>query len=160
MGDHRLGSILRLVGDALRLEAEFGTHSIEMLAWIASTVEASVYLPSSMVRTPSGFRFSLANPPLRIGAFSALRVGVDGSTVPADQVRLRAGPGTPWRGSGELSPAHPLELEAGTRTEIDVQWPGVDGHRSVQVRLELQSVAIPPLVWLEIRDTPREEPSE
>lgn len=155
MGDHRFGSLLRAVGEAIRLEVAFGTQSLEALAWLAQTVESSVYVLGSLEQTPSGFRFALANPPLRIGAFSGLRVLVDGVPVDSDRTRVRSGPGRPWRNTSQLGPAEPLELQAGTPTELEVDWPLTGTPTPITVRLELQSVAIPPLVWLELRDTPR-----
>lgn len=159
MSDHRFGSLLRLAGEAAQLEVEFGTHSLEALAWVARTVEASVYVPDSLVRTSAGFRFALANPPLRIGAFCGLRLLVDGTPMPPDRVRVRFGPGYPWRTSSHLSPEHPLELQGGSSTEFEADWPLVGAPVPITVRLELQSVAIPPLVWLEIHETPKESPA-
>lgn len=156
---HRFGSLVRLVGEAIRLEFEFGTHTLEALLWIAQTVNASVYVPGSLVRTSTGFRFALANPPLRIGGFSEVHLLVNGTTVPPDRVRVRLGPSHPWRTSSHLSSEEPLELQAGSSTEFDAEWPLV-GHRApITVRLEFQSVAIPPIVWLEIHETPGEVPA-
>jgi len=145
-----------MAGDAIRLETEFGAHSLEALIWVAETVDASVYAPGSLVRTASGFRFSLANPPLRIGAFSGLRLGVDGTWVPPDSVRVRLGPQGSWRDSVRLSPSNPLELQAGSWTEFEADCPLPAGPGPVTIRLELSNVAIPPLVWMEIHDTMRE----
>ncbi len=156
MGAHRFGSLLRLAGDAVLLEFEFGAQSLEALAWIAQTVENSVYVRDSLTRTPTGFRFSLANPPLRIGAFSELRLLVEGTAIPGDRVRFRLGPGQAWRTSAELSGDHPLELEGGSGLEFEADWAMAGVPETVTVRLELQSVAIPPLVWIEFREAMRE----
>jgi len=159
VSDHRIGSLLHLVGEAIRLELEFGTQSLEALAWIAETVEASVYVPHSLAKTPTGFRFALSNPPLRIGAFSSLLLRVDGTPVPLDRVRVRVGPDRAWRTTTQLDRVHPLELQAGSGLELEADWPLPEGSGPVTVRLELRSLAIPPLVWLEVRDTPRAEGS-
>ncbi|MCI4372518.1 MAG: hypothetical protein L3K02_02585 [Thermoplasmata archaeon] len=156
MSAHRFGSLLRLIGEAIHLEVDFGSHSVEALAWIAETVNASVYVPDSLTRTPTGFRFSLANPPLRIGAFSGLRLRVEGTVVPPEVVRVRLGDGRPWRTSSELGPDRSLDLEAGNGIELEADWPLPPTPGPVTIRLELQSVAIPPLVWLELQETPRE----
>jgi hypothetical protein len=156
MGSHRIGSILRLVGDAARLEVSYGSHSLEALAWVARTVESSVYVPRSLVRTRTGFRIAFANPPLRIGGFSSLRVLVDGATVPPVAVRYRTGAAQPWQGVGSLGLAEPLELQAGSTLLLEVDHPLPPRSAPITVRLELQSVAIPPTVWVEVRDTARE----
>ena len=156
VSNHRFASLLRLAGEAIRVEAQFGTQSLEALAWVASTVGASVYVPESLVRTPTGFRFALANPPLRVGAFSSLSLRVDGVVVPSDRVRVRLGPACPWRETALLTPSEPLELAAGTPIEFDADWPLREGGGEITLRLEFHNVAIPPLVWLEVRGTPRE----
>ncbi|MCI4364719.1 MAG: hypothetical protein L3K10_01450 [Thermoplasmata archaeon] len=158
MVGHRLGALLRLTGEAIGLGVDFGTGSLEALLWVARTVEASVYVPDSLVRTPTGFAFALANPPLRVGAFSGLRLLVDGVAVAPEHVRFRRGVGDLWRASSALGPAAPLALQAGTRTEFEADRVLPERPAPVTVRLELHNVAIPPLVWLEIRESVREGP--
>jgi hypothetical protein len=155
----RLGSLVRLAGEVVRLESEFGARSIESLLWIATTVEASVYVPRSLTRTPTGLAWAIANPPLRVGAFSEVRILIDGAPVPKDRVRLRTGPARPWRSSSELSEDRPLELQGGVGVEFEADGSVIDARGPRVVRMEFQSVAIPPLVWLEIRDRLREAPS-
>jgi hypothetical protein len=155
---HRFGSLLRLASDAVLLELEFGTQSLEALAWIGRTVESSVYLSGSLARTPTGFRFALANPPLRIGAFSGVRLLVEGTPVDPAQVRLRVGPGLPWRTTTSLSAEHPLELQAGSTLEFESNSPLEGTPKTLTIRLEFQSIAIPPLVWVEFRETLRGDP--
>jgi hypothetical protein len=154
--DYRLQSILSLARQVLALGVEFGAHSLEALVWVARTVEESVYVAGSLARTPTGFRFALANPPLRTGAFSSVRVLVDGRPIPSDHVRLRPGPLAPWRTVSSIGPDRPLELRAGTPTEFEADWRLGPKPTPLTIRLELQSVAIPPLVWLEFRQVPKE----
>jgi hypothetical protein len=156
VSDHRFGSLLRLVREGIRLEFEFGTQSLEALAWVGQTVETSVYLPGSLARTPTGFRFALANPPLRIGAFSSVRLLVEGTPVPSDRVRVRRSGEESWRVTSALGPSAPLELRPGDPTDFEAEWPLPSTSKTVHLRLEFRNVAIPPLVWVEFRDVPTE----
>ena len=158
MSDHRVGSALRVAREALGLALDFGVESLEAFAWVAATVESSVYVPHSLVRSPSGIRFALANPPLRIGAFSSVRIRVDGNPVPPDRVRIRSERVGRWRTAAELSAESALELQAGSFTEFEVDLPAGKLPAELTVRLELQSVAIPPLVWMEFREPLGEAP--
>jgi hypothetical protein len=153
---HRLSSLLHLADDAIGLGWDFGFGSLEALAWVALTIQRSVYVPGSLVRTATGFRFALANPPLRIGAFSSVRLRVDGDLLPAERVRVRVVPGGTWRVTSDLGLEHPLTLQGGVGAEFDADWPVERPHHPMVVRLELQNVAIPPLVWMEFRETPGE----
>ncbi len=156
MGSRHVGDVLSLVRQGLRLGVEFGTHSLEALLWVAETVEEGVYEPQSLRRTPDGLGFALDNPPLRVGAFSAIGVWVGGTAVPLERVLLRPGPGSPWRPASELSAAAPLDLTAGDRTEFRLVGEfGPDGEETT-VRLELHQPAIPPRVWFEFTDRPEE----
>ncbi len=140
----------------IEIAAEFGTHSIEAMTWVALTVEASVYEPGSLVRTPTGLRFVLANPPLRTGAFASCRIGVDGRPPTPTGTRFRAPPGTgPWRRAEEISAVDPLHFRPGEPIEFETPLPkdSPDGQRTV--RIELVCPAIPPLVWFEFTEMPR-----
>ncbi len=152
MREHRLCAALSLIRQGLSLEVEFGTRSLESLLWIAETIEESVYVAGSLERTPDGLRFALANPPLRLGGFRAIRVFVDGAQVPPDQLLVRTGTAASWTPSTAISGTAPLELRPGVRAEFVVAgWSRAPaGHPTI--RLELESVAIPPLVWLEFSD--------
>jgi hypothetical protein len=152
VSDRRFGPLLSLLRQGLSVGVEFGAHSLEALLWVAETVEQSVYERGSLTRTPEGLRFWLNNPPLRVGAFSSLRVAIDGTHVPAERARVRGGPGLPWRTLTEISGERPLELRPGERTEVAVEGVPSAGVRELTVRLELQSTAIPPLVWFEFTD--------
>ncbi len=122
-----------------------------------STLEHGVYEPRSLQTTEDGIRFTLRNPPLRMGAFESIRVALDG--IWADPARAWVHPG------GTLAPipfhqidrARPVTLPIGARTQFLVQ--GLDASpRRARVRMELKSVAIPPLVWFEFADELRPEP--
>ncbi|HLM91032.1 MAG TPA: hypothetical protein VK424_03140 [Thermoplasmata archaeon] len=161
MPRHRVEALLGLARQGLEIAAEFGTHSIEAMIWVALTVEASVYQPGSFVRTPTGVRFILANPPLRTGAFAACRVGVDGRAPTATGVRFRASPGEgAWSSADEVSEDRPLHFRPGDPVEFEAECTddGRSGPRTV--RLELECPAIPPLVWFEFTDTPRRTGTE
>lgn len=157
MSGHHPGSAFSLLRQGLTLGYDFGVHSLEALLWVAETVEESVYLPKSLVRTPLGLSFVLANPPLRLGAFSSLRVWLDGDELRPEETRLRAGPARPWRTTADVTESNPLELRPGEPTEFALDRVPVEEGRTVTVRLELQSVAIPPLVWFEFSEVPRTE---
>ncbi len=156
MRELRLGAILSLVRQGLALEIGFGTRSVEALTWIAEAVEESVYVAGSLVQTAEGVQLTLANPPLRLGAFRRLRATIDGHPVPPERLRFRTASAAAWRAAASLSEADPLVLLPGRPTVIAADGvPGPTG-RTVRVRLELESVAIPPLVWIELSDEVRE----
>ncbi len=145
--------MLSLLRQGLSVEREFGIHSLEALASIAETIEESVYEVGSLTRTSTGLTFRLNNPPLRTGAFSSLRLVIDGVRVPADRARVRVGPGLLGRDLTGISRDRPIELRPGDRIEFAVDGPFPQGAKKFTVRLELQSTAIPPLVWFEFSDT-------
>jgi hypothetical protein len=153
VSDRRFGSLLSLLRQGFSVEKEFGTHSLESLLSVAEMVEESVYERGSLTRTSNGLSFRLNNPPLRTGAFSSLRLLVDGAPVPGERARVRGGPGLPWRDLTDISTERPLELRPGEVTEIAMGLSPPGGAKKLAVRLELQSTAIPPLVWFEFTDT-------
>lgn len=155
MSDRRTIALLSLVRQGLSLGLDFGAHSLETMLGVAETVEESVLEADSFVRAPGRLAFALANPPLRTGAFSAIRVLVAGSVLPPERVRLRTGAGSPWWSSDEISPDRPWRRGPGDRTEFEVEATTEPG-RPVSVRLEFDCIPIPPLVWLEFVATPRE----
>jgi hypothetical protein len=159
VGERRLSSVLRLAGEAIGVGWEFGFESLEALAWVAQTVEASVYVEHSLRRTATGFRFALANPPLRVGGFSSARLSVNGAAIAPERVRVRVLPVGPWRVTSTLGAEQPLDLQCGSRTEFDVEASVPLATVSLTVRLELQNVAVPPLVWLEFQEALQEPPS-
>jgi hypothetical protein len=147
-----LGGILTLVRQGLTIGVQFGTHSVEALLWVAQTIEEGIYEADSLRRTDAGISFALSNPILRVGAFTTIRVSVNGAGVPAAQVRFRGDPSAPWRTAASVGPDAPWYLAPGDRTEfaIDGSFPGT----ALTVRLELHTPAIPPLVWFEFTETP------
>ena len=155
----RLGSIVDLLREGLALEVGFGTHSVEALLWVAETVEEAVYAPGSLTLSESVLTFRLTNPPLRVGAFSGLRVSVDGRPADPARLRFRSGAGTPWRRASSLSRETPLELVPGRPVEFAIEDAVPIVPRRASVRLELDSVAIPPLVWVEFSDEVRQGPA-
>jgi hypothetical protein len=157
VSDHRVGPTLSLVRQALSIGREFGVHSLEALLGVAETLEDSVYARGSLRRSGDGLSFALANPPLRMGAFSSVRVLLDGVAVPPGEIRVRPAEGGAWRTANEIHRAAPLELRPGEPTEISVEHATVGEGLAVTVRLELQNVAIPPLVWFEFTEVPRPE---
>jgi hypothetical protein len=155
MSDRRVGAILSLLRQSISIGADFGAHPLEALLWVAETVEGSVYEPGSLRRTGDVVSFALANPPLRSGAFSSARVSLGGQFLAAQDISVRED-GRPWRTADSLSRAAPLRLAPGVRTEFRLRAPPPIVDRPLEVRLELESVAIPPLVWFEFRDSPGE----
>ncbi len=155
MSDRRIGPILSLLRQGATVGIDFGAHSLETLVRVAETVEAGVYRAGSLARTADGVGFVLDNPPLRVGAFSSVAVALDGRSVAPESARLRAGALRPWRGFHEVSADSPLELRPGVPTEFAVATEVVPSERRLTVRLELTSLAIPPLVWIEFTDVVR-----
>jgi hypothetical protein len=152
---HRVRAWLGLAHQGLDVGLDFGTRSVEAMAWVALTVERSVYLADSLIRTPAGVRFTLANPPLRTGAFAACRIGIDGRPPTSQGVRVRTWGGTTWRPASSLTADAPLHFRPGEPTEFEVDVALPTAGPSLHVRLELECPAIPPLVWFEFTDTPR-----
>ena len=152
VSDRRFGPVLSLVRQGWTLGTEFGAHSIEALLWVAETVEGSVYVPRSLQITATGLAFQLANPPLRVGAFRRLSVRVDGRSIDPTVVRVRSPPTAAWRTADSIDDGRPLPWVPGQHAEFEVDVPSPAPGTELTVRLELTSVAIPPLVWLEFRD--------
>ena len=157
MSSRRLGPVLSLIRQGVSLGLEFGEHSLEAMLWIAETVEESVYASGSLCRTAHGLAFVLANPPLRVGAFGAIRCRVAGRAVPPERGHVRTGADRTGRTFAEVTRAAPLELREGEPTVIWLEVDVPDPTAAIPIRLELESVAIPPLVWLEFTATPSSE---
>jgi hypothetical protein len=141
-----------LLRESISLIAEFGLRSAARLAYVAEFLERSVYAPKSLRAVPGGVRFSLLNPPLRVGAFSSVRVAWDGTFCPGERAFLLAEGHSIERSLSDIDLSRPVELRPGQRTDfrlLDVPA-GSGSHR---VRLELTNIAVPPLVWFEFVDT-------
>jgi hypothetical protein len=138
--------------EALSIGWSFGLGSLEELIRSAVALETGIYAKGSLRATATGVAIPLRNPPLRIGAFRAVRVFWDGAPIALDRARVATDRRPAHRRLADLTEAEPLELAVGegSRYEIDLDRPPAAGdHR---VRLEWESVAVPPLVWLELRD--------
>lgn len=147
----RLGGDLRLLRGGVRIALDFGVHTVEGLALTAELLSRDVYEAHSFRRTPSGLRFVLRNPPLRMGAFSGLTLHVDGVPVPPERAVVRPGSEGDGVRLSDIDAEHPVVLPIGVRTEFRWEATPLSG-RTHRVRLDLQSVAIPPKVWLEFVD--------
>lgn len=143
---------INLLRQGVALVSEFGLRSAERLAYVAEFLERGVYSPHSLRRAPDGLGFTLLNPPLRVGAFSSIRVAWDGTFVDSDHAFIRAEGRAIERPLSDIGVARPLELRPGERT--DFRLTGVPARAGThRVRLELKNIAIPPLVWFEFSDT-------
>lgn len=141
-----------LILEAVSLVREFGLHSADRLAHVAEFLERSVYASKSLHAVPGGVVFTLLNPPLRVGAFSSIRVAWDGTFVPSERVFVRAEGHAIDRPLTDVTLGRPIELSPGRRMVFRLAGIPV-GSGSHRVRLELQNIAIPPLVWFEFADT-------
>ena len=143
---------LSLLKQGLVIAEEFGLGAMEELARMGRYLEQNTLEPHSLRRTAGGVAFTLRNPPLRMGAFSAVSVLWDGVRVPAESgvVHVDHDPvGVPF---SRIDRAHPITLPVGRRTDYEFA-PGSTAAGKHGVRLELQSVAIPPVVWFEFEET-------
>ncbi len=148
---HRFRGDVELLREGIALIEEFGLSAAERLASVAEFLEHSVYEAHSLREVPGGVTFALLNPPLRVGGFSAVRVRWDGVAVPPDRAFVRREGEAVERRSDEVSATHLLDLAPGRRIDFRLEGtPVAPGHH--RVRVELQNVAIPPLVWFEFAD--------
>jgi hypothetical protein len=153
---HQVGGVFSLLRQGLTLGVQFGTHSVEALLWVAQTLEEAVYQPGSLTHSAEGISFVLDNPLLRVGAFTSVRILVDGVEVPAERVHLRPGPGTPWRTAAAVGPDSPFALAPGDGSEFAVAGNFPTGPDGMTVRIELHEPAIPPRVWFQFWEIPSE----
>jgi hypothetical protein len=146
----RLRGDLALLTQGVEVAVGFGVRSLEGLADVAELLEHSVYEPRSLRRTSLGFAFTLLNPPLRMGAFSSIRLLWNDAVVDPDRVALSL-PGGVRRTLASIGRDAPVTLPVGQRAHLEVTANSVQTGRP-HLRLELQSVAVPPLVWFEFSD--------
>lgn len=152
MGVRHLRGDIALLRAAISLVREFGFQSAERLGQVAEFLERSVYAPGSLRSEHGGVGFALLNPPLRVGAFSAVRVLWDGRPVSPENAFVRLEGHAVERPLSDIVAARPVELRPGQPVRFRlVGVPSGPGHH--RVRLELQSIAVPPLVWFEFSDT-------
>jgi hypothetical protein len=118
---------------------------------VAELIESSVYDRGSLTTDGRQVRFRLLNPPLRMGAFSRITLVWDGGAIPPSDATITSVSGQSPTRLDKISAERTVTIPIGRRTEIafatDRRESGA--HR---VRLELESVAIPPMVWLEFTD--------
>jgi hypothetical protein len=141
-----------LLRQGFTLMNEFGLRSVERLAYVADFLERSVYAPKSLRVVPDGVGFTLLNPPLRVGAFSSIRVAWDGEFLPPQRAYVRAEGHAIDRTLADVDLRRPIELRPGERVDFRLAGISRDSYLH-RVRLELQNVAVPPLVWFEFADT-------
>jgi hypothetical protein len=146
-----------LIRQAASIDHEFGASALLELARVGRFLERAFYDPGSLVRTPSGIAFDLANPPLRVGAFKWARLLVDGTAVPAEHCRVRPEGAEAAQRFADLSGERPLIWPTGRSARFEADL--LPRPRRPTLRLELRSVAIPPLVWIELADRVRPGPS-
>lgn len=152
MSSHPLRGDVALLRSAVTLVREFGLRSAERLGHVAEFLERSVYAPKSLRAVADGVAFTLLNPPLRVGAFSAVRVAWDGTPVSPGRGFVRVEGHSVERPLSDIRPEEPIELRPGQPTHFRLApVPAGPGHH--RVRVELQSIAVPPLVWFEFSDT-------
>lgn len=149
---------LRLVRGGISLGLEFGAHSLVGLVRVAEYLERSVYEPGSLRIVGDGIRFRLLNPPLRLGAFDRVRLLVGGAPVAPERAWVRARGEGDFRALSTVDADRPLQLLPGEPVEFRCAVdPRPVAGEELRVRLELTCVAVPPLVWMEIRERATED---
>lgn len=146
----RLWGDLSLARQGVEVAVGFGVRSLEGLVDVAELLERSVYEPRSLRKAPEGFGFTLLNPPLRMGAFRSICLFWNGAAVDGDRVTLTL-PDATARSLASIGPMAPVTLPVGERCRYLVRADPVPPGRQ-HVRLELQSIAVPPKVWFEFAD--------
>jgi hypothetical protein len=142
---------LDLLRDGLRIGHEYGFRSLEELARTGAFLQSVVYEAHSLRAIPGGVAFALHNPPLRMGAFSRLSLRWDEREVPPERCTVRpAASPAPIRFC-DISSHSPVVFPVGERIEFTAGV-GTPTHGAHTVRLELRSLAIPPIVWFRLTD--------
>jgi len=155
MGVRSLAVDFALLWEGVEIGEEFGFLSLEALARVGRFLEHAFYEPASLTYSPEGLSFALRNPPLRMGAFSQIRIFLDRIEVDLARASIRSeGSAEPTR-LDQVDRDHPVVIPVGVISRFTLQGPAL-GPGPHTIRLELQSVAIPPLVWMEITDVVRE----
>jgi hypothetical protein len=145
---------LQLFRQGLTIGRGFGLHSLQEMARVALYLESAIYDRGSLRAVPDGVTFALNSPPLRMGAFQRVSLAWDRNPLaPADCTVRPVDRAVPVRFDA-IDRARPLVLPAGRRVEFAARMePPPSGAHTV--RLELESVAIPPTVWFEVTDRVR-----
>lgn len=154
MRGRHLGSDLGLLGEGLRIGHEYGFHSLEEMAAIAWYLERSVYERGSLRVVPGGIAFDLRNPPLRMGAFQGISLSWDGAAVPAPECTVHPSDIAAPLTFDSVTRESPLVLRPGNRIAFTGRVvPPSEGPHTL--RLELRSLAIPPMVWFQLTERVR-----
>jgi hypothetical protein len=151
MGGSHLRVDFGLIVQGLSLSWQFSLRSASAFAGLGEFVLRNVYEFGSLTRTPTGLSFNLRNPPLRMGAFSGIAVFLDGNQVPPSAIRLQFADEPNLLSLAQVSAENPVVIPIGRRTRFSLDTPPVSPGRH-GFRLEMQSVAIPPLAWFEFDD--------
>jgi hypothetical protein len=147
----RLRADLSLIREGADVAIGFGVRSLEGLGDVAELLHHAVYEKGSLRVSEDGISFTIRNPPLRMGAFRSFQVAVDGMWVPPPNGWVHPGGAPAALTFAQIDRDHPVTLPIGVRTRFLLR--SVDRTpRRIRVRLELRSVAIPPLVWYEFVD--------
>ncbi len=154
MGLREIALDFSLLRQGLSIEHEFGPSALAELVRVGRFLEHAFYEAGSLRETEHGIEFGLVNPPLRMGAFRSVRLLVDGQPVAPGRCAWSEPESPVRRRFSEIDPLHPIVLVPGRpiRFGAEIDRPGPGRH---VLRLEFQSVAIPPLVWIEIYDSVR-----
>jgi hypothetical protein len=144
---------LSLFRQGVAVGFDFGPRSLEQLTRVAEFLERIVYERNSLRRTPDGVAFTLLNPPLRMGAFSSVRLYWDGVPVPGNRAWLAPADRPHEVALDSIDRARPVAMGVGRRNRFRLALPrpplpGTHHH----VRVEMRSLAVPPLVWLQFAD--------
>jgi hypothetical protein len=142
---------LGLLRDGLRIGHEYGFRSLEELARTGVFLQSVVYEAHSLHAIPGGVAFALHNPPLRMGAFSRLSLRWDEREVPLDACTVRPQAAPNAVRFSEIGPQSPVVFPVGERIAFTAGV-GSPTHGAHTVRLELRSLAIPPVVWFRLTD--------
>ncbi|MCI4319638.1 MAG: hypothetical protein L3J87_01190 [Thermoplasmata archaeon] len=152
MGMSHLRIDLSLVRQGLSVGWEFGLRSLEDLGSFGEMLQHSVYEAGSFRRVPGGVGFVFRNPPLRMGAFSAVRLFLDGQRHPDACAWVHPAGVARAIGFPEVGVETPLVIPVGQRTHFFLSGTEALRDGAHEIRLELQSVAIPPVVWFSFDD--------
>jgi hypothetical protein len=144
-----LSARFSLLGQGLLIGRTFGARSIAGLLRTAELLERNLVEPGSGMVGPEGLEFLLRNPPLRPGAFYALRASVDTVPVPPELSFLGPAADDEVRSFAEISRENPVGLHAGVRQRVRLRSGTPMRPGTHTVRLELTNVAIPLTSWLE-----------
>ncbi|MCI4345438.1 MAG: hypothetical protein L3K07_01590 [Thermoplasmata archaeon] len=129
----------------------FGTDSLAGLLRSAELLRENMLEPSSFRSASNGLRFELRNPPLRTGAFSSLSARVDSTPVPGERAFVDPCSTGRERSFASIDARAPVELPVGVRHRFRFESATVSPGMHT-VRLELRSVAIPPVAWIEFTE--------